>query len=220
VTELLGLVSDPRGDNLLHVYDSVMLRLAEMVEPAARVEIAAQLAHLRRAPDGIVRKLALDEIEIAQPLLICSPVLTDDELIGIAQIRGNAHRRAIAARPGIGETVTRALAERGDDSVRRVLAGNVSARFSEEGARHLSDQARRDPEIVELIAAHPGMPAAILEELCAFAPETLATQLRERIARGGGRSGTVSRLFDGREPARAGSRGKAGRTAASDTTNG
>jgi uncharacterized protein (DUF2336 family) len=201
VTELLGLVSDPRDDNLLHVYDSVMLRLAEMVEPSARVEIAAQLAHLRRAPDGIVRKLALDEIEIAHPLLVCSPVLSDDALIGIAEIRGNAHRRAIAARPGIGESVTRVLAERGDDGVRRVLAGNVSARFSEEGCRRLIDQARRDPEMPDLITANPAIPVPVLEELCGFAPPALAARIRERIAhRGANRDGSVSQLFDGETP--------------------
>jgi uncharacterized protein (DUF2336 family) len=203
VTELLGLVSDPRGDNLLHVYDSVMLRLAEMVEPSARVEIAAQLAHLRRAPDGIVRKLALDEIEIAHPLLVCSPVLNDDALIGIAEIRGNAHRRAIAARPGIGEPVVRVLAERGDDSVRRVLAGNVSARFPEEAWRSLVDQAGRDSEMQELLAVHPGIPIAVLEELAAIAPERLAARIRERTARGGAsRGGSVSQLFNGGEASR------------------
>jgi len=197
VTELLGLASDPRGDNLLHVYDSVMLRLAEMVEPAARMEIAAQLAHMRRAPDGIVRKLALDEIEIAQPLLICSPVLGDDALIGIAEIRGNAHRRAIAARPGIGESVTRVIVERGDDGVRRVLAGNVSARFSEETCRCLLDQARRDSEMRELLAVHPATPMAALEELCEFAPPALAARIRERIRHGGAaRGASVARLFD------------------------
>jgi uncharacterized protein (DUF2336 family) len=201
VTELLGLVSDPRDDNLLRVYDSVMLRLAEMVEPSVRIEIAARLAHLRRAPDGIVRKLALDEIEIAQPLLICSPVLNDDALIGIAEIRGNAHRRAIAARPGIGASVISVLAERGDDGVRRILAGNVSARFSEEGCRHLIDQARRDPEMQDLIAVNPAIPVTVLEELCGFAPPALAAQIRKRIAQGGsGGGGSVSRLFDGESP--------------------
>ncbi len=222
VTELLGLVSDPRGDNLLHVYDSVMLRLADMVEPSARVEIAGQLAHLRRAPDGIVRKLALDEIEIAHPLLVCSPVLSDDALIGIAEIRGNAHRRAIAARPGIGESVTRVIAERGDDGVRRVLAGNVTARFSDEGCRRLIDQARRDPEMQELIAGHPGMPVAVLQELSGFAAEPLATHLRGRVGRGGGsRGGSVSQLFaDGEFPRARGRARPRRREALPDITSG
>ena len=222
VTELLGLVSDPRGDNLLHVYDSVMLRLAEMVEPSARVEIAAQLAHLRRAPDGIVRKLALDEIEIAQPLLVCSPVLNDDALIGVAEIRGNAHRRAIAARPGIGEQVVRVLVERGDDSVRRVLAGNVSAYLTEGVCGRLVDQARRDPEMVELLAVHPGTPVVVLEELAAIAPEALAGRIRERVARGGSnRGGSVAHLFNGSEASPARKAGKARRREPlSETTDG
>ena len=174
VTELLGLVADQSGQNLLDVYDSVMVRLAEMVDAKARAEIAAQLAQLRRAPSGIVRKLALDDIEIAQPLLVCSPVLTDDDLIGIAEIRGSAHRRAIATRPGLGETVTRMLVRRGDDAVRRMLAGNVTAKLSGESLRRLLDQSRHDTEMRELLAARPATPGSVRKALAELPGEDLS----------------------------------------------
>jgi len=182
VTELLGLVSDQRAPDLLDVYDSVMVRLADMADAGARAGIAAQLAHMRAAPNGIVRKLALDEIEIAHPLLVCSPALTDDDLLGIIALRGNAHRRAIASRPGLSDSVARVLIRRGDDGTRRALAANYSAHLSSESFDLMLDQARRDHEMQELLATHPSATKATLLSLGEFADGNVAEKIRERVA--------------------------------------
>ena len=155
VMKLLRMVSDHSSDGVLDAYDSVLLRLSGMVDPAVRAEIAADLARQRRVPPAIVRHLALDEIEIAQPLLILSPMLSDSDLCGIAEIRGTPHRRAIARRPLIGTAVTDLLIARGDDSVRRALAGNVTARLSPAGFQKLAEQAKRDPAMRELLTSSP-----------------------------------------------------------------
>ncbi|MCC6983955.1 MAG: DUF2336 domain-containing protein [Bauldia sp.] len=160
VMKLLRMVSDHSSDTVLDAYDTVLLRLSGMVEPAVRAEIAADLARQRRVPPAIVRHLALDDIEIAQPLLILSPMLSDSDLCGIAEIRGVPHRRAIARRPLIGMAVTDLLILRGDDSVRRALAGNVTARISPAGYEKLAEQAKRDPAMRELLAVTPTEAAA------------------------------------------------------------
>lgn len=153
VMKLLRMVSDHSSDGVLDAYDSVLLRLAGMVEPGVRAEIAADLARQRRVPPAIVRHLALDDIEIAEPLLILSPILSDADLCGIAEIRGNRHRHAIARRPLIGTTVTDLLIARGDDMVRRALAANVTARLSPAGREALAEQAERDAAMREILAS-------------------------------------------------------------------
>jgi uncharacterized protein (DUF2336 family) len=82
-------------------------------------------------------------------------MLSDSDLCGIAEIRGIPHRRAIARRPLIGMAVTDLLILRGDDSVRRALAGNVTARISPSGYQKLLEQAERDPAMRELLAVAP-----------------------------------------------------------------
>lgn len=181
VVALLALVSDRCGDGLLASYDSVMLRLSDMVDEAVRAEVAKRLADLKRAPGGIVRKLARDEIEIAQPLIVRSAMLSDDDLIGIIEIRGNPHRRAIAVRPQIGETVTGALLERGDDIVRRLAAGNVTAKFAAQGFQRLLQQAANDHEMQDLIAAHPATPTPILNRLVEVARADIRAAVQRRV---------------------------------------
>lgn len=181
VVALLNLVSDRCADGLLASYDSVMVRLADMVDEAVRAEVARSLAELKRAPGGIVRKLARDEIEIAQPLLVRSPMLSDDDLVGVIEIRGNPHRRAIAVRPAIGEIVTNALLERGDDYVRRLAAGNVTARFALAGFERLLAQATSDAEMQSLVAAHPGTPVPILGRLVEVAREDVRATIQRRV---------------------------------------
>jgi uncharacterized protein (DUF2336 family) len=178
VMKLLRLVSDTSSDGVLDAYDTVLLRLSGMVDPAVRAEIAADLARQRRVPPAIVRHLALDEIEIAQPLLILSPMLSDADLCGIAEIRGVQHRRAIARRPLIGGTVTDLLIARGDDSVRRALAGNVTARISLAGFEKLLEQAKRDAAMRELLAHHPALPGDIRRALAEMAPAPSAKPAR------------------------------------------
>lgn len=202
IVALWGLASDHCGPKLLKSYDAVMLKLADMVEPSVRAEAASRFAELQRAPAAIVHKLALDDIEVAQPLLIRSNLLTDDDLIGIAEIRGNRHRRVIATRPGIGERVSAVMAERGDDGVRRALAANVTARLSPEVLSKLLDQARRDVEMQDLLAEHPLASDEVLEALLEFGGENAqAVANRRRMAKAAsaprGRVMPVSRLFAG-----------------------
>jgi uncharacterized protein (DUF2336 family) len=185
VMRLLRMVSDHSSDTVLDAYDSVLLRLSGMVEPAVRAEIAADLARQRRVPPAIVRHLALDEIEIAQPLLILSPMLSDSDLCGIAEIRGVPHRRAIARRPLIGMAVTDLLILRGDDSVRRALAGNVTARISPAGYEKLREQAKRDPAMRELLSATPteAAPPSTIGVMRKVVPAAAKAGRRTRVAK-------------------------------------
>jgi uncharacterized protein (DUF2336 family) len=170
VVALLGLASSERGlADLLRTYDSVLVKLADIVDPSVRAEAAARLADLRHVPSAILRKLARDDIEVSYPLLTRSPLLTEDDLIGIAEIRGHRHRHALASRPHIGERLVMVLAERGDDRVRRALAANPTAQITPGVFRRLLVQAHEDPEMQILIAEHPQTAHDVLAELVDFA---------------------------------------------------
>lgn len=182
VTALLGMVADSCGDRLLDTYDAVLMRLCDMTEPAVRADIAARLARVARAPGGVVRKLALDEIAIAHPLLVLSPVLGEADLIGIAQLRGNPHRRAIATRPGIGRELADLLVARGDGAVRRAVAANPTAALGQRTFRHLLAEAESDVALQQLIAAHPATPPQVLADLGRFAAPEVRVELAGRGA--------------------------------------
>ncbi len=175
VSSLFAMVADNCANALLTMYDSVLIRLADMSRSIDRTRLAERMADLRRAPAGIVRRLAMDDIVIAEPLLLRSAALSEYDLVGIAQLCGNRHRRAIARRPEIGPPVTLVLVTRGDDGVRRLVAGNPTAGFSDEGLDRLVVQAVGDPELQVLLARHPASNQRVIAALGHFAvPEAMA----------------------------------------------
>ncbi|MDN3719832.1 hypothetical protein QW131_13230 [Roseibium salinum] len=85
VATLFALTSDRCSDEQVDIYDSVLLRLVDMVEAEVRRYVADQMASLRRGPEETIRRLADDDIEVAEPILLRSTVLRDADLIRIAE---------------------------------------------------------------------------------------------------------------------------------------
>lgn len=79
-------------------YVELGLRLIDAVDVATRVTVARKLAAYPGAPLAIVRRLARDVIEVAEPILTQSRVLGDSELAAIIKDYGLSHAAAIARR--------------------------------------------------------------------------------------------------------------------------
>ncbi|MEP7241239.1 MAG: DUF2336 domain-containing protein, partial [Devosia sp.] len=113
MAQLYSYVSDRCDDEQVAQYDDVLCQLAELVEVEARSHVSKLLAPLDRAPGNVVAKLANDSaIDVAQPLLEFSNVLSDDDLIEIAATQSEAHRVAIAGRTVVPERVGEAISVR------------------------------------------------------------------------------------------------------------
>jgi hypothetical protein len=128
--QLFSYVSDRCDDDQVAQYDNVLCQLADLVEIEARTHVAQLLARLDRAPGMVVVKLAHDAIEVAQPLLEFSKVLTDDDLIDIISTASERHRAAIAGRKDVGERVGQAIVEHGNNNTIIRLVRNESAQLN------------------------------------------------------------------------------------------
>src|SRR5262249_57171901 len=85
-------------------------------------------------PPSVIRHLAdNDEITIAAPVLQESARLGDNDLVEIAQTKGEQHLLAISGRWWLKEVVTDALLSRRFASVSRRIVGNPGARVSAGG---------------------------------------------------------------------------------------
>ncbi len=76
--------------------------------PADRAHVALRLAHRADTPPALARQLALDEPEIARPVILRSPVLTSSDLVRIMH-RGPEHVALVAERLDLGADVVLAL---------------------------------------------------------------------------------------------------------------
>ncbi len=147
MAQLYSYVSDRCDDEQVAQYDEVLCQLAELVETEARAHVAKLLAPLDRAPGNVVVKLANDSIEVAQPLLEFSNVLSDDDLIEIIANQGEDHRVAIAGRALVAERVGEAIVEHGETASVRRLVGNANAEMGEQVLERLAERAASDAEI-------------------------------------------------------------------------
>ena len=76
--------------------------------PADRAHVARQLAHRADTPPVIARLLSVDEIAVARPVVLRSPVLTSSDLVEVMR-RGPAHVDLVAERLDLTPEVVLAL---------------------------------------------------------------------------------------------------------------
>lgn len=147
MAQLYSYVSDRCDDEQVAQYDEVLCQLAELVEAEARAHVAKLLAPLDRAPGNVVVRLANDEIEVAQPLLEFSNVLSDDDLIEIIAKQSEEHRVAIAGRQVVTERVGEAIVEHGETASVVRLVRNTNAELNQETLERIAGRAAHDAAI-------------------------------------------------------------------------
>ncbi|RZJ43096.1 MAG: DUF2336 domain-containing protein [Brevundimonas sp.] len=179
---LLGVMAlcdaSPPDGQLSPILGEIFLFLARQAERDIRKALAARLAHADWAPTALVNVLALDEIEIAAPILASSPVLHDEDLLQILVEASLDHQIAVARRPHISGRIADAVIDRGVPAVLTALATNRTAQISGEGFRRLVDHSRRIAALRGPLSRHPGLTEALAEQMYHW----VGAALRESIS--------------------------------------
>ncbi|HEY5608367.1 MAG TPA: DUF2336 domain-containing protein [Alphaproteobacteria bacterium] len=192
ITDLFLADVDCYSDAHVGVFDDVMSRLIEKIERQALIELSGRLAPVDRAPANVIGRLSHDDdIEISGPILEKSKVLTDRDLVEIAETKSQAHLSAIAGRKQLNEPVTDVLIHRGNSEVARKVTANEGARFSRFGLSKAVKRAEEDESLADVIANRLDLPVDLLDELVRKATTTVRQRLlanarpemRERIGR-------------------------------------
>lgn len=181
VASLFAVACDRCTLEQIEIYDDVLVRLAGMVETEARAIAAEKLSPLRRAPENIIRVLAQDDaIAVAGPVLTRSPVLTEKDLVAIAEAMGDGHLEAIAGRTCLSEQLSDVVVRRGSEGVRRVVAANSGARLGDDALNRLVEQALGDRETAESLGERGDTPDTVIQRLCREAAEDVRQALQAR----------------------------------------
>ncbi len=166
------------NDEHIGLFDDVFGLLIEEIESKARAELSNYLAPVSNAPVKVLRRLANDDdIAVAGPVLKLAPRLPEDDLIGVACTKSQAHLKAISARPTLGEAVTDVLVRRGDREVARRVADNRGARLSETGFSRLIKRAEADGILAEKVGLRPDIPEPLFRELVTKATAVVQNRL-------------------------------------------
>ena len=151
----------------------ILRRLTLDVEMAIRIALAQRLADDSSAPHDLILLLVDDRIEVARPLILNSPLLTETDVLKLIAQCGIAHQEAVAARPHIGVPVTDALARSENESVLMALVRNATAKISETGYRTLVDKSRALTGLQEPLVRRPDMPPQLANAMCDWVSDAL-----------------------------------------------
>ncbi len=162
----------------------ILRRLAGDVEMAIRIALAERLADDASAPHDLILLLADDKIEIARPLILRSPLLTEADVLQMIAEYGEAHHVAIASRSNIGEPVSEALSKSNAEPVLTALVRNVTAKISSGVFETLVEKSRQIASLQDPLARREDLPPVLATKMSEFVSETLKAFIRQnyRIA--------------------------------------
>jgi uncharacterized protein (DUF2336 family) len=163
------------------IIDELFMTLVLDAERTVRRRLAERIAHAAWAPKALIHVLALDDIEIARPIIARSPLLEDDDLVRLLVEATLEHQIEVARRPNIGEKVSETILDLGDPAVLAALAANLSARLPPDGMARLVERARTMPALRAPLVRHPGLTAALGTALYAWVGEVLQGALVSRF---------------------------------------
>lgn len=124
--------SDSLNDQQRAIAEEVFRLLVADQSEAVRESIAENLKTSDMVPHDVAVRLAKDiDSKVALPMLQCSQVLSDEDLIEIVQTMAPERMAAIAEREHVSEGVADELVERGDENVVVKLMKNEGADIAE-----------------------------------------------------------------------------------------
>jgi uncharacterized protein (DUF2336 family) len=190
VTDLFLSSAVGLNSEQIELFDNVLERLIKTIELRALADISARialsemsgkLAPIAQAPPSVIRRLARnEEIAIAGPVLSESARLDTEDLVEIAETKGEQHLLAISGRWWLKEVVTDALLARRYPAVSRRIMNNPGARVSPSGFAEVLAQAESDPELAVETGIRVDLPSGLRQQLLRNATDAVRSRLLSR----------------------------------------
>ncbi len=134
-----------------HMAGDVLVELLRDADVKLRESVAKRLVMLNEAPRTILVILAKDDIQVARHVLEESRSLSDSDLIQIARKVSGAHRKVIAKRRKVSDSVVDAIVEFLEEDVVETLLKNKGASFSETALQRILTVSRSHQPYVKLL---------------------------------------------------------------------
>lgn len=161
--------------------NSIFMSLVVEAERDIRRRLSDKLAQADWAPSALVNVLALDDIEIARPVIAGSPVLKDHDLVRLLVEATIEHQIEVARRPNIGPPVVAAILQQSEPAVLTALAGNATAALGEHDMAILVAASERTAAMRSPLARHPALTDNLARQLYVWVGQALRHSLVDRF---------------------------------------
>ncbi len=162
ITDVFLAQSELRSENEAQIFDEIVGAVAQDLEAQVRIELSRKVADSAGPLRRIARRMAMDDIEVARPVLERSRSLTENDLIEVIQAKSQDHMMAVTMRPDIGERVSSVLVEKGEDRVLVSLLQNDSARMNRETFERVTERVENNPVLHAPFVRNANIPLDLL----------------------------------------------------------
>lgn len=161
--------------------NSIFMSLVVEAERDIRRRLAEKLATAEWAPSVLINVLALDDIDIARPIIAASPVLKDHDLVRLLVEATIEHQIEVARRPYIGPPVVAAILQQNEPAVLTALAGNATAQVGPDDMDALVSASDRIAALRSPLARHPALTEDLARRLYIWVGQSIRQALAARF---------------------------------------
>lgn len=165
VTAALSEQEHPPTDAEFAELDATLAQAAKEYSLQVRTEfsrlVASSVTRFSHAAD----EFAMDEIEVAGPVLRHSETLSDATLLRVVNEKSQDHMLAVTQRRQVSEQISHALVQRGNDAVVSSLLKNDGARIADETYEEVTRRAETSPVLQAPLVRRSGVPLDLLNGL-------------------------------------------------------
>lgn len=173
--------SNPPPPKVAPLLSDIFLALTAQAERDIRMALSERIAGVDWAPPALVNMLALDEIEIARPVITSSPLLQNADLIRLLIEATLEHQIAVARRPQLARPVVDTIVDRAEPVTMTALASNRTADIGEDAMRKLVDHSRRIAGLRAPLTRHPRLNEQLAQQLYQWVGQALRQSIGERF---------------------------------------
>lgn len=181
LTNIFVETSPQRTEQEGVLFDDIFAAVAADLETSVKAELARNIAHSKAPLARTARRLALEPIEIAQPIVEHSSSLADTDLLEVVRTRGDDHHLAVARRRGLSPQVSGALVENGSDRVVSSLLENETARLDRATFEKVAERASANPQLHAPFVKNRNVPLDLLNAIYLEVAENLRRQILRRF---------------------------------------
>lgn len=161
-------------DAELSLFGDIFAKLYKFTPADTKEKLSSAIAMSDWAPHSLIRVIAMDDENIAGPVLSFSPVIKEELLEEVVKTGSKSHQIRIAQRPFIGQNVSNALVDGNHLEVIAALSKNLTANISETDLIKALQLAKDNPSIIDNFVSRSDASEQIVE---------IATKLGSTLAR-------------------------------------
>ena len=167
------LHSDLSPDDLAAA-EGAMIMLLDDPSPLVRRALAEVFATSQKAPLVVVQALATDQPDVALPILACSPLLLEEDLVDLIATGQTDTQVAIASRALLPRSLAAAIAEVGSAEACLALLENADAEIALFSIDRVVERFGHLAAIRENLVARDDLPMSTRQSLLSKLSQTLA----------------------------------------------